>query len=451
MADHIGLVFSGCNKGFHIICENNVGNFNESVVHKVIIDIRKDIVVQKSYIDYYSVEFVLNYSIFTGYRSSRDLGRDGYIAVSVFVDSSYCIVHFRNLLKELLDCYFKNYMNPLTWEPVANKIVDIKLFQTIVDKYEVVSLAPATHIIPGDPKYIVYDSDEKLDSYLEGAFRCDFTHWQKVYYLSKNVTDDRDMLELHIQSVSDKVKLRPQVDEKEKSEGKIEITSDKHDENDVMPPIFDIDTTDSKDQEELRENKYSKKILALAATLISVILFGTAYYFYSDATDSSGYSIESLVSQQNIEQQDMDAQEEVLPVDTVAEEFIEQDSVIPDAASENLVRKTPKDSEVKEIKILNIKLDRLDITKRDVERILERAKELGDSKLIQRANAYLWFFNATSLDDVHKAVTYFSSEQRRTCVVTYLKDSKTFEICKRRFGMDFRKAKDYIKSDFNER
>ena len=451
MQNEIGIVITGCRRDFGVIADNNVVNLNDSMVSKALIDARQHVLLHKPYMDFYSVEFVLNYCVYTGYRSSRDLGRDGYIAVSLFVDSSYSIVHVRNLLKELLDCYFKNYMNPLTWEPVASKNVDIELFQIIVDKYEVVSLAPVTDIIPGNPKYIIYDSDEKLDSYLEGTCRCDFTHWQKVYYLCKNVTDDRDMLELPIQSVSDKVKLRPQVDEKEKSEGKIEITSDKHDENDVMPPILDVDTTDSKDQEEVRENKPSKKILALTATLISVILFGTAYYFYSNSTESSGYSIESLVSQQNIEQQDMDAQEEVLPVDTVAEEFIEPDSVIPDDASENLARKTQKDSEAKEIKNLNKKLDRLDITKREVERILERAKELDNSELIQRANAYLWFFNAASLDDVQKAVPYFSGEQRRTCLVTYLKSSRSFMAFKKRVGMDFRKAKDIIKSDLSER
>lgn len=451
MSDKIGILITGCRRDFGVIADNNVINLNDSFISKVLTDSRKHVLVHKTYVDFYSVEFISNYSILTGYRSSRDLGRDGYIAASLFVDSSYSIVHVRNLLKELLDCYFKNYMNPLTWEPVANKIVDIKLFQIIVDKYEVVSLAPVTDIIPGEPKYIIYDSDEKLDSYLEGAFRSDFTHCQKVYYISKNVADDRDMLELHVQAVSDKVKSRPQVAKQKKNEEKTERSFDKREDDDVMPPILDVDTTDSKDQEEVRENKPSKKILALTATLISVILFGTAYYFYSNSTDSSGYSIESLVSQQNIEQQDMDAQEEVLPVDTVAEEFIEPDSVIPDDASENLVRKTQKNSEAKEIKNLNKKLDRLDITKREVERILERAKELDNSELIQRANAYLWFYNATSLDDVHKAITFFSDEQRRTCYVTYLKNSKTFEYCRKRFGMDFRKAKDYIKSDLSER
>ena len=444
--NNIGIVITGCRRDFGVIADNNVVNLNDSSISKVLTDSRKHVLVHKTYVDFYSKEYISNYCIFTGYRSSRDLGRDGYIAVSLFVDSSHSIVHVSDLLKELLDSYFKNYMNPLTWEPVANKNVDIKWFQQIVDKYEVVSLAHVSDIIPGEPRYIVYDSDEKLNSYLEEAFRCDFIHWQKVYYLCKTVADDRDILELYIQAVS-----YPQVAEQEKPEKKTESSFDNREEDDdVMPPILDVDTTENKDQEVLRENKPSKKkIIGLAATLISVILFGTAYYLYSNSTYSGEYSIERFVPQQDIEQHDVDAQKEVLPVDTVAEDYVEPDSVIPDAVAEDIVKKTQKKAEVevnKEIKILNEELNRLDITKQNVERILESAKKLGDSELIQRANAYLWFFNATSLDDVQKAVPYFSGEQRRTCLVTYLKSSSTFMAFKKRVGMDFRKAKDIIKS-----
>lgn len=456
MPNDIGIVITGCRRGWEVIADNNVVNLNDSSISKVLTDSRKHVLVHKTYVNFYSIEHISNYCIFTGYRSSRDLGRDGYIAVSLFVDSSHIIVHVRNLLKELLDSFFKNYMNPLTWEPVVNKNVDIKWFQQIVDKYEIVSLAHVSDIIPGEPRYIVYDCDEKLDSYLGGAFRCDFTHWQKIYYLSKSVVDDKDIIELHVQAVVDQVKSRPHIAEQEKPKEKSERTFDEREENDdVMPPILDVDTTENKDQEVLRGNKPSKKkIIGLAAALISVILLGTAYYFYSNPTYSGEYSIERLVPQQDIGKQDVDAQEEVLAVDTETEDFVEPDSVIPDDVAENLVKKTQKELEVKvnkEIKILNDKLNSLDVTKQKAESILERAKEVGDSKLIQRANAYLWFFNAASLDDVQKAVPYFSGEQRRTCLVTYLKSSRSFMAFKKRVGMDFRKAKDIIKSDLSER
>ena len=455
MLGNIGIVITGCRRDFGVIADNNVVNLDDSSISKVLTDSRKHVFVHKTFVDFYSVEHISNYRIFTGYRSSRDLGRDGYIAVSVFVDSSYSIVNIRNLLKELLDCFFKNYMNPLTWEPVASKNVDIKWFQQIVDKYEVVPLSSVADIIPGEPKYIVYDSDEKLDSYLVEAFSCDFTHWQKIYYLSKSIVDDKDILELHVQAVGDKVKSRPQLAEQEKMEEKTEKSFEEPEEDDIMPPIVDIDSAENKDQEVLRDNKPSKKkIIGLAAALISVILLGTAYYFYSNPTYSGKYSIERLVPQQDIGKQDVDAQEEVLPVDTETEDFVEPDPVIPDDVAENLVKKTQKELEVKvnkEIKILNDKLNSLDVTKQNAERILGRAKELDDSKLIQRANAYLWFFNAASLDDVQKALPYFSGEQRRTCLVTYLKSSRSFMAFKKRVGMDFRKAKDIIKSDLSER
>ena len=449
MAGQTGIVITGCRKDFGVIADNNIVNLNDSSISKVLTDSRKHVLVHKTYVDFYSIEYISNYCIFTGYRSSRDLGRDGYIAVSLFVDSSHSIVHVRNLLKELLDCYFKNYMNPLNWEPVANKNIDIKWFQQIVDKYEIVSLAHVSDIIPGEPRYVVYDSDEKLNSYLEEAFRCDFIHWQKVYYLSKTVADDRDILEIYIQAVSS-----PQVAEQEKPEEKTESSFDNREEDDdVLPPILDVDTTENKDQEVLRENKPSKKkIIGLAAALISVILFGTAYYFYSNSTSPDKYYIEGLFQKQETEQQEEDAQEEVLPVDTVSEDFVEPDSIIPDDVAEDLVRKTQIEAEIiNQIKILNDKLNSLDVTKKNAESILERAKELNDSKLIQRANAYLWFFNATSLDDVQKAMPYFSGEQRRTCHVTYLKSSRHFEAFRKRVGMDFRKAKDLIKRDLIER
>lgn len=214
-SNNIGIVITGCRRDFGVIADNNVVNLNDSSISKVLTDIRKHVLVHKTYVDFYSIEYISNYCVFTGYRSSKDLGRDGYIAVTLFVDSSHSVVHVSDLLKELLDCYFKEYMNPLTWEPVANKNVDIKWLQQIVDKYEVVSLAHVSDIIPGEPRYIVYDSDEKLNSYLEETFRCDFIHWQKVYYLSKTVADDRDILELYIQAVS-----YPQVIEQEKPEEK---------------------------------------------------------------------------------------------------------------------------------------------------------------------------------------------------------------------------------------
>ena len=453
MPGNIGIVITGCRRDFGVIADNNVVNLNDSSISKVLTDSRKHVLVHKTFVDFYSVEHISNYRIFTGYRSSRDLGRDGYIAVSLFVDSSHSIVHVRNLLKELLDSFFKNYMNPLTWEPVVNKNVDIKWFQQIVDKYEVVPLSSVADIIPGEPKFIVYDSDEKLDSYLVEAFSCDFTHWQKIYYLSKSIVDDKDILELHVQAVGDKVKSRPQLAEQEKMEEKTEKSFEEPEEDDIMPPIVDIDSAENKDQEVLRDNKPFKKIIiGLAVTLISVILFGTAYYFYSNSTSPDKYYIEGLFQKQEIELQEEDAQEEVLPVDTVSEDFVEPDSIIPDDAAEDLVRKTQKEAEIiNQIKILNDRLNSLNVTKKDAESILERAKELNDSKLIQRANAYLWFFNATSLEDVQKSVPYFSGEQRRTCLVTYLKSSRHFMEFKKRVGMDFRKAKDLIKSDLIER
>lgn len=455
MPDKIGIVITGCRRDFGVIADNNVVNLNDSSISKVLTDSRKHVLVHKTYVDFYSVEHISNYRIFTGYRSSRDLGRDGYIAVSLFIDRSHSIIHVRNLLKELLDCYFKNYMNPLTWEPTASKNVNVEWFQQIVDKYEVVSLAPVKDIFPGEPKYIVYDCDEKLDYYFDDSSYCDFTHWQKVYYLSKFITDDKDILDLHIQAFNFKVKSLSQVAEQEKPKEKTESSFDNREEDDVMPPTLDVDTTENKDQEILQENKPSKKkIIGLAAAILSVILFGAAFYFYSNSTTPENYNIEGLFQQQDIDPQEVDAPEEVLPVDTVSEDYVEPDSVIPDAVAENLAKKTQKEAVAqvnKQIKILNDKLNRLDITKQDVESILESAKKHGNSELIQRANAYLCFFNAISLDDVQRAIPYFSGEQRRTCFVTYLKDLKTFEYCRKRFGMDFRKAKDFIKSNLSER
>ena len=438
MSNQIGIVITGCKRDFGVICDNHIINLNDSNVHQALMDVRRHIVVHKPYVDFYSIEFLHRYMAITGYRSSKDLGRDGYIGITVFLSYSVRIPHVRNLLKELLDCYFRNYMNPLTWEPVTNKNVDIRLFDAIVNNYETVPNLDDEDIMMG-AIYQTYDNESVLDDCLDNPFHV-VPLSQKVYLLNKVILENASeyQLELHIPSINEKGKDSFNV--KEIDSLSFEDKKDAENEDSEMPSIVKNESSDVKKSKKKQISQPSKqRIFHIAIAALLLLLLGFACYIVPQI----GHSTEDEPMQVALADVNTDNVPRQSDVETT-EERITEDS-INDKESEEAEAALM----LKEAHELNKRLDALDLTPKIASDVMNRAKELGDNKLVMRAQAYMTFFNATKIDDVKHNMKAFSPEQQRVCKQTYAFDTKLFHETKKRVGMSFKKAQDILKQTKN--
>ena len=127
MNGQIGLIIWGCKGGKRVFCSNKVVNETDQVIIDTIKDIRSYIRIHRTGHDFYAIEFTPQYKVFTCYRSSNDSGTGAFIAFTIYVPHHLKVVNTRLLLKEMMDAYFRDYMNPLSNTPLAGKYDDINI------------------------------------------------------------------------------------------------------------------------------------------------------------------------------------------------------------------------------------------------------------------------------------------------------------------------------------
>ena len=474
MDRNIGLIISGCKRNFGVICDNNVVNLNEPSIHKALIDIRQHVVVHKSYVDFFSVEYLNNYVAITGYRSSKDFGRDGYMAVTILTRYSDKIQHVRKLLKDLLDCYFRNYMNPLTWEPVTNKSEDIRLFESIMDHYDVVP-NEEQDIIPGKPGYLVYENETMLDDYLDNPLRPELTLSQKVYLISRTIlnTSGEQQLDLYVPPINgqkaDSFHHQPKEELETNNRHDADENSDEgvDDEDIDLPPIVEKETVHENLPKGSPDSSSSKRKKYLIAAAISVLLLGSIGLLLQSGKQTSEEPVQIGLDDVNVGQVQEQSDEEAEAV----EENIENDSIlqaqilaeaeaaamkeqkkaeeakaIAKARAEEEQKKQEAAEKERQLKPLREQLNRIDVSFGVAQQVKEKASQLGDTQLAARAQDYMTFFNAKSVEDVHRCMKSFSPMQKSICNQTYARSTKDFEFFKKNCGMDFAKAKARMKN-----
>lgn len=531
-------IFWGCKKGFRIICESNPEDSIKAEVTRKFTDVREFFVFHKPYVDFYSIEFFENCVGYTCHRSSKDLGRDGFVAVTVLTDYIIKVPNIQNLLKELLDCYFINYVNPLTWEPSSRKSEDIRLFEAILDKYET-RLENPNHVLrpSGIHKFIIYNDESELDEYLDNPYNAQFTQCQKIFLLSKTIYENPADCQIEFTTppiligVEDKGREVGGVGPKATTNGdssdrveedsangrsrkitvddnKAELSDLKHNVNlalkknvgvkqerlvtfincrnfkfvtrkglrDIKYQVCQVSSMsdeillwDKRGNQVVcrievginrncNKDKYTdefivrwkddnhceveyrkvyklslKKLIRIAAVIASLVIMGSIAFFYHHMENPS--SVES-VQVGLLEEPNGDTKN--LPYEAQGQLASEKTIDVNGSSIEST------DGDIVSRDFLDSKLNRLVVNKRIAEEVFEKAKKIDDVKLIARANAYLWFFNAQSLDDVKNAVPYFTKAQKQICYATYLKSPIYFKKTKDNCGMNFKLAQKFM-------
>ena len=281
MLEKVGIIISGCKQSYGVICSNKVVNEYDADIAKTLTDIRKHFSFHKAYVDFFSVELIKEYKVYTGYRSSKDFGRDAYMAVSLYVPHWAKIPNVRNLLKDLLDCYFRNYMNPLTGESLNKKREDIRLFESIIQKYQLTDDEPQslrTSRRETQPVLFIYDDEAELAEYFECPYQPSVSLGQKVFLLSKAIYDHPDESQLEFAAspfmFSDDA---PELEVEHEGDVVEEETKDEEDVAEIEEIEIPISNDENQDIDSPSEPSNNKKlgiaILAAAVVLIGIIVF----------------------------------------------------------------------------------------------------------------------------------------------------------------------------------
>lgn len=200
MREQIGLVIWGCKGGYRAtpsnggpFCSNNVVNTGDEVIAQTVKDIRLFFRIHRTGHDFYAIEFTPKYKVFTNYRSSNDSGSGAFIAFTLYVPHALKVENMRAMFKEMMDAYFRDYMNPLTNMPLTGKYDDINKFLPILDRYKVSNdqryfRQPSA---PDDnPQLVIYDDVSIVDKYFDSPYRQEFYRCQEVVFLSKEIYDN---------------------------------------------------------------------------------------------------------------------------------------------------------------------------------------------------------------------------------------------------------------------
>ena len=199
MKEQIGLVIWGCKGGYRPFCSNDVVNTGEYDITRTILDVRQYMGIHRTGHDFYGIEFTSKYKVFTNYRSSNDSGTGAFIAFTIYVPHRIKLLNVRAMFKEMMDSYFREYMNPLSNTPLTGKYDDINKFTPILGHYEIIADKPyfrQPSKQDNTPQLVIYDDLSIVDKYFDNPYRSEFYHCQEVIFLSKEIYDNPSVYEL---------------------------------------------------------------------------------------------------------------------------------------------------------------------------------------------------------------------------------------------------------------
>lgn len=193
MASQIGIVVWGCKGGYRMFCTNGVVRTDEPSIAQTVKDIRSFVRINRAGVNFYAIEFTDHYKVFTIYRSSFDSGSGAFTAITVYVPHQLRLLRVREMLGEMMDAYFREYMNPLTYAPIPGKYDDISRFTAILDTYsdhvgaETGLFRRSVSVQDDTPQIILYDKVEEVDAYFEEPYHPEFFACQEVMLFEREV------------------------------------------------------------------------------------------------------------------------------------------------------------------------------------------------------------------------------------------------------------------------
>ncbi len=198
----IAIVAWGCKGGCRTFCDNRVVDVLALDIRTTLKDIRSFITISKPAMDFYALEFTAQYKVFTQYRSSNDSGNGAFIAFTIMVPHKVKIKGMRGLLNEMMNDYFKEYMNPLTFSPLSGKYDDINKYISILRLHESDIVIDNSHHLysvsqqDDRPRLMIYDELSVVDGYFETPYRPEFFACQEVMFLSADLYNNQAKYEV---------------------------------------------------------------------------------------------------------------------------------------------------------------------------------------------------------------------------------------------------------------
>ena len=206
----IGIVAWGCSGGYTIFCSNDVlepvgtgptMKFKTEIA-ETLKDIRSFISVNRIRVDYYALEFTSLYKVYTIYRSSYDRSTGAFIAVTVYVPHQLKVHNMRAILNEMMDGFYRTYMNTVSGAPLPVSFYDIEKFNLVIRKHEGEITLDSSRFMKrrsvqdDTPRIWVYNDDSELDKFFDMPYYPRFYESQEVMFISREIWDKKDEYEI---------------------------------------------------------------------------------------------------------------------------------------------------------------------------------------------------------------------------------------------------------------
>lgn len=189
----VGLVIWGCKGGHRIFCANGAVDVKSPEVVNTIKDLRGFLRFVESRVTLYAIEFTSDYQVYTLYRSCRDAGNGAFVAFSVFVPHRRRLPGLRELMNNMADHYFAEYIHPMSNAYLPNKYDDINPYNMMLGELNLVDDAVKYHICSSKqddtPALYLFKSLDEVDEFFSTPYRPEFFEHQEVLFMAQDVFD----------------------------------------------------------------------------------------------------------------------------------------------------------------------------------------------------------------------------------------------------------------------
>ena len=187
----IGLVIAGCKGGYRLLCSNGVVDTREEEISRTLSDIRSAIRINRNHLTLYALEFTSQYKVYSVYRSCNDNGSGAFVNIVVYVPHETRIDKVRELLDNMIEYYFKEYVNPLHGTYYPGTYDNINPFSDILQSAEIKEETRRfTHRRSKQddtPGFYIYNDVSEVDRLFESPYRKEFFDCQEVMFMSRTI------------------------------------------------------------------------------------------------------------------------------------------------------------------------------------------------------------------------------------------------------------------------
>lgn len=187
----IGLVVAGCKGGYRLLCSNGVVDTREEEISRTLSDIRSAIRINRNHLTLYALEFTSQYKVYSVYRSCNDNGSGAFVNIVVYVPHETRIDKIRELLDNMIEYYFKEYVNPLHGTYYPGTYDNINPFSDILQSAEIKEeTRHFTHRRSKQddtPGFYIYNDVSEVDGLFESPYRKEFFDCQEVMFMSRTI------------------------------------------------------------------------------------------------------------------------------------------------------------------------------------------------------------------------------------------------------------------------